>query len=81
MFVLLDYVSTFRLCLVRAWLPLYLWTLFGDYIRLCYVSTFIRTILALLDRIVGTYFVYNLDLDNVIIFDLGFMLFINLDLD
>jgi len=54
-----------------------MWTLFGDYIRLCYVSTFIITILALLDQIVSTYFVYNLDLDYVIIFDLDFIFVYN----
>jgi len=52
------------------------------WITLCYVSTFIRIILALLNGIVDIYFVYNLDLDNVNIFDLDFMLFIiNLNLD
>jgi len=75
MLALLDYV----------WLELdyhYIFEHFLDYIRLCFVSTFVRTTLTLLDRIVGTYFVYNLDLDNVVIFDLDFMLFIiNLDLD
>jgi len=54
----------------------YIFEHFLDYIRLYYVSIFIRTILALLDWIVGTYFVYNLDLDNVVIFDLDFMLII-----